>query len=111
MERNGSSSCTTTLYWLPVRGSVKIDGFTLTLLLSENSAAWAMSRWLSPAHGRLLPVHHDVELGVVLLAADEDVGDPGDLLDRRGRPPGRVLGVLEVVAELLHLDRLTARRS
>ena len=37
------------LYWLPVRGSVKIDGLTLTLLFREKSAAWAMSRWLSPA--------------------------------------------------------------
>ena len=37
------------LYWLPVRGSVNTAGFTLTLLLRENSAAWAMSRWESPA--------------------------------------------------------------
>ena len=48
-DRNGSSSWTTMLYWLPVRGSVKIDGFTLTLLLSEKSAAWAMSRCERPA--------------------------------------------------------------
>ena len=49
------------LYWLPVRGSVKIDGFTLTFELSENSAAWATSRW-EAGGGRLLAVDDDAEL-------------------------------------------------
>ncbi len=47
--RKGSSSCTTMLYWFPLRGSVKIEGLTLTFEFREKSAACATSRWLSPA--------------------------------------------------------------
>src|SRR5207249_6679324 len=42
--RYGSSSCTTTLYWLPVRGSVKIEGWMLAFEFSENSTVSEMVR-------------------------------------------------------------------
>ena len=102
--RKGSSSCTTMLYWLPVRGSVKIDGFTLTFELSENRAAWATSRCEQAGGRGLLAVDDDAPLGIVALAADLDVGDARNVAHDPGHLAGGHLGVGEVVAEHLDLE-------
>src|SRR5213083_2482086 len=102
--RYGSSSWTTRLYWLPVRGSVKIDGLTLAFEFSEKSAALAMSRCESPG-GSLLTVDEQLELGVVGVATDVDVGDALGGLHQAGDLAGERVGGREVVAEDLDLDR------
>ena len=56
------------------RGSVKIEGLTLTLELREKSAAWAHVALAQTRGRRLLAVDDDVELRIVAFAAHLDVG-------------------------------------
>src|SRR6266851_1254253 len=57
-----------------------------------------------PRHRRLFPVDDDIVLRVVLLAADEGVGDARDVHERPRDLAAEVPGVPEVIAELFHLD-------